>query len=215
MHGSASNQESTANILLKFRKETPNCFNMIVLSFDKKGGAVEFKIQGCHLTIRVFSALDKTNMAQIVAKRMKSQKEISVWFGYLLSRDSSLPSINSRPFWRKSNESHIARLPSDFAEHIHHVGSSRDMHSIIKSGLMGGKHVKKGRLTVFFTATNPMFAHLHKQRDYDVKKPRVAVHKQSWEITSEFESCSEGGVDVPPNKIQRDHPSQHSPSNLH
>ena len=57
-------------------------------------------------------------------------------------------------------------LPSDFAEYIYHVGSSHDMHSIIQSGLIpGGKDVKRGRQTVFFTAVNPMFAHLHKPRD--------------------------------------------------
>ena len=36
-------------------------------------------------------------------------------------------------------------LPSDFAEHIYHVGSSHDTHSIIQSALIrGGKDVKKG-----------------------------------------------------------------------
>ena len=63
-------------------------------------------------------------------------------------------------------------LPSDFAEYIYHVGSSHDMHSIILSGLIpGGKDVKRRRQTVFFTAVSPMFAHLHKPRDYDVTKP--------------------------------------------
>ena len=74
-------------------------------------------------------------------------------------------------------------LPSDFAEYVYHVGSSHDMHSIIQSGLtLGGKDVKKGRQTVFFTTKNPMFAHLHKQRDYDVRKPRTAVYKPNWKI---------------------------------
>ena len=74
-------------------------------------------------------------------------------------------------------------LPSDFAEYIYHVGSSLDMHSIILSGLMpGGKDVKRGRQTVFFTAVNPMFAHLHKQRDHDVTKPTIAFYKQKWKI---------------------------------
>ena len=74
-------------------------------------------------------------------------------------------------------------LPSDFAEYIYHVGSSHDMHSIIQSGLIpGGKDIKKGRQTVFFTAVSPMSIHLHKQRDYDVTKPRIEVHKQNWKI---------------------------------
>ena len=75
--------------------------------------------------------------------------------------------------------------------------------------------------TVFFTAVNPMFAHPHKQQDYDVTKPRIAVYKQNEKNISEycvlgqFESCSEEGVDVLSNKIQRNHPSQHSPSSVY
>ena len=58
-----------------------------------------------------------------------------------------------------------ALLPSDFAEYIYHVGSSHDKRSIIPSGLIpGGKDVKRGRQTVFFTAVNPMFA--QRQRIY-------------------------------------------------
>ena len=69
-------------------------------------------------------------------------------------------------------------LPSDFAEHIYHVGSSHDLHSIIQSGLIpGGTNVKKGRHAVFFTAVNPMLIDQHRERDYDVTKPRIAVHK--------------------------------------
>ena len=50
------------------------------------------------------------------------------------------------------------------------VGSSHDMHSIILSGLIpGGKHVKRGRLTVFFTAVSP--------------SSRIYTHKpQNWRI---------------------------------
>ena len=74
-------------------------------------------------------------------------------------------------------------LPSDFAEHIYHVGSSHDMHSIIQSGLMpGGKDVKKGRHSVFFTAKNPMFIDHSRERDYDLTQPRIAVYKHNWKI---------------------------------
>ena len=34
--------------------------------------------------------------------------------------------------------------------------------------------------TVFFTAVNLVSIHLHKQRDYDVTKPTIAVHKHNW-----------------------------------
>ena len=74
-------------------------------------------------------------------------------------------------------------IPSDFAEYIYHVGSSHDLHSVIQSGLIPGrKVVKKGRHAVFFTAVNPMFVHQHKQRKYDIAKPRIAMDKQNWEI---------------------------------
>ena len=56
-------------------------------------------------------------------------------------------------------------LPSDFAEHIYHVGSSHDTHLIIRSGLIpGGKDVKKGRHAVFFTSVNPMFIDQNRER---------------------------------------------------
>ena len=74
-------------------------------------------------------------------------------------------------------------LPSDFAEHIYLVGSSHDMHSIIQSGLIpGGKDVKKGRHAMFFTAVNPMCIDHHREKDYDVTKPKIAVHKHNWKI---------------------------------
>ena len=80
--------------------------------------------------------------------------------------------------------------------------------------------VKKGRQTVFFTAVNPKHTHLHKQRDYDVTKPRIAVYKQNGKYTrisvlGQFESCSEEGIDVPSNEIYRDHPTQHSTSSVY
>ena len=72
-------------------------------------------------------------------------------------------------------------LPSDFAEHIYHVGSSHNLHSIIQSGLMpGGKDAKKGRHAVFFTAVNPMFVDQHKEQGYDLTKPRSGVYKNYW-----------------------------------
>ena len=78
-------------------------------------------------------------------------------------------------------------LPNDFAEHTCHVGSSHDMQTIIQSGsIPGGKDIRKGRHTVLFTAVNPKHTHLHKQRDYDVTKPRIAVYKQNGKYTREW-----------------------------
>ena len=44
-----------------------------------------------------------------------------------------------------------------FAEYVYHNGSAFEMHSIIKSGLItGGKSLRKGGQSVFFTAVSPM-----------------------------------------------------------
>ena len=76
-------------------------------------------------------------------------------------------------------------LPSDFAEHIYHVGSSHDTHSINQSGLIpGGKDIKKGRHAVFFAAVGPMFIDQLKEVEYNLTKPRIAVYKHSWKKRS-------------------------------
>ena len=63
------------------------------------------------------------------------------------------------------------------------TSTTLEAHSIIQSGLTpGGKHVKKGRHAVFFTAVNPMFIDHYRERDYDVTKPRMAVSKHNWNI---------------------------------
>ena len=74
-------------------------------------------------------------------------------------------------------------LPDDVAEHIYHVGSSHDTHSIIQSELIpGGKDVKKETHAVFFTAVNPMFVDQHKEVEYDLTNPRIAVYKNHWKV---------------------------------
>ena len=35
---------------------------------------------------------------------------------------------------------------------------------------------------MFFTAVNPMFIDHHREGDYDVTKPRIAVYKHNWKI---------------------------------
>ena len=123
-------------------------------------------------------------MAELSAKRRRSQEEISsiAWiltqprlFSTFEQFKAILEEIKFDPAWQDN-----VLLPSDFAEYIYHVGSSHDMHCIIQSGLIPcGKDIKKGRQTVFFTAVNPMLAHLHKQRDYDVTKPKISVYNQN------------------------------------
>ena len=76
-------------------------------------------------------------------------------------------------------------LPDGLAEHIYHVGSSHDLHSIIQSGLIpGGKSVKQERHAVFFTAVNPMFVDQHEEVEFDLTNPRIAVYKIHWKTVS-------------------------------
>ena len=77
---------------------------------------------------------------------------------------------------------HNVLLPSDFAEHIHHVGSSHDLHHHPVWIMSGWENVKKEGHAVFFTAVNPMFVDQHKEVEYDLTKPRVAVYKNNWTI---------------------------------
>ena len=60
------------------------------------------------------------------------------------------------------------------SEHIYHVGSS--------GFFPGGKDVKKRRHAVFFTAVNPMFIDQHKEVEYDLTNPRIAMYKSHWKI---------------------------------
>ena len=48
-------------------------------------------------------------------------------------------------------------IPSNWIDHIYHVGSSQDCHSINRSDqIAGGKDTKEGRQSVFFTAVDAM-----------------------------------------------------------
>ena len=74
-------------------------------------------------------------------------------------------------------------LPHDFVEYIYQVGSSHDLRSIIKSGLIaGGRDAEKERHTVFFTAVDAMRAHLHVQREFDLTKHRFAICTQNGKV---------------------------------
>ena len=101
---------TSVNDRRRTRRVRPKLFS----SFEEndlreQDGAVEFNIMAPMFAskIRVFSALVNSNMTELFAKKRRSQEEISVLLGSLLSRDSSLPSSNS-------------------CEHTHMRGSSRE-----------------------------------------------------------------------------------------
>ena len=48
--------------------------------------------------------------------------------------------------------------------------------------IAGEKDAATERHTVFFTAVDPMNAHLHVQREFDLTKPRVVIYKENWKV---------------------------------
>ena len=66
-------------------------------------------------------------------------------------------------------------LPKGFTEYIYHVGNASEINSIIRSGLIpGGRSLKRGRQSVFFTFTNPMeYDNSVGKTPCDLTKPRI------------------------------------------
>ena len=109
----------------------------------------------------------------------------------------------------------------NFFEFIYPVGCFFNMHSITASGLIArGKYSGRGRQTVFFTAVNSMNTHCSEEKEFDLTKPRLVAHKQTWEIhqdavLSRHGSCSKNGIKILPNKLKRDHSLRHCSADLH
>ena len=94
------------------------------------------------------------DLASIFRSRITSSSHWSIrtWLSFL-QRGGGIKKrfqycSNSRPIWRYTYWTTLqdrVLLPSDFAEHIYHVGSSHDSHSIVQSGFIpGGKMSRKG-----------------------------------------------------------------------
>ena len=86
VNGSTSNQESTTDSLLKFRRKSR------ILRHDRsafRDEDVQNSGTDVCITIRVVTELVNSNMAEIFAKRRWSQEEISVLPGSSLCRDYS------------------------------------------------------------------------------------------------------------------------------
>ena len=71
-------------------------------------------------------------------------------------------------------------LPEGQTENIYHVGNVSEMHSIIRSGLiLGGRSLKRGRQSVFFTFVNPREDDTGtEETPCDLTKPRIAPYKK-------------------------------------
>ena len=65
-------------------------------------------------------------------------------------------------------------IPSNFFQHIYHVGCAINLHFIINSGLIPGGQILSKRQTVFFLPVDPMDKN-HKDLDtIDMNAPRHA-----------------------------------------
>ena len=74
-------------------------------------------------------------------------------------------------------------IPNNFFEYIYHIGCAVNLHSITNSGLiLGGQNSSRDRQTVFFTAVNPMHMNHQDPTELDLTKPRLASHKQKWNV---------------------------------
>ena len=65
---------------------------------------------------------------------------------------------------------------------INHIGNTSEMHSVIRGGLiLGGRCLKRGRQSVFFTKVNPMEDdHGMEETPCDLTKPRIAPYTNTW-----------------------------------
>ena len=85
-------------------------------------------------------------------------------FQYCVNPKSPNQFLYLRPIQGHSGESAVdpalqdnILIPKGFTEYLHHVGNVSDMRSIIRSGLIpGGRSLKRGRQSVFFTVVNPI-----------------------------------------------------------
>ena len=100
---------------------------------------------------------------------------------------SSYTSSNSRSLWRKTHQSNIARqrVVTERLRRAHLPRWKLPRYVLVHPNLdwfRVPKDVKKGRHAVFFTAVDPIFIDHHRDKDYDVTQPRIAVHKHNWKI---------------------------------
>ena len=104
----------------------------------------------------------------------------------------------------------------DFAEHIYHVGSSHEMHSIIESGLIpGGQDVKNGRHVGVLYSREPnvhrSFPRKGLRRDeaQDCSAQKQLENKSNTIFSCNLRVAQRKRIADLSNAIKRDHPLQH------
>ena len=114
-------------------------------------------------------------------------------------------------------------FPEESTEYIYHVGNVSEMHSIIRSGLIpGGRSLKRGRQSVFFTLVNPMEDDTGtEETPCDLTKPRIAPYKKYLETSSkygilvQFKARSGERIAILPNTVTCNRSLQHTACSLH
>ena len=111
---------------------------------------------------------------------------------------------------------------NNFFEYIYHIGCAVNLDAITNSGLiLGGQNSSRDRLTVFFTAVNPMHKNHQDPIELDLTRPRLASIKQKVEsaprygVLGRYSACSTKRIEVLSNKIERSHPLRYTPSLLY
>ena len=97
------------------------------------------------------------------------------------------------------------------------------MNSIIRIGLMpGGRSLKRGRQSVFFTITNPMEDDNGiVETPCDLTKPRIAPYKNTWKLLEkycmfvQFKARSGDWIAILPNTVTCNRSLQHTACDLY
>ena len=113
-----------------------------------------------------------------------------------LSRQTLVPSSHSRSFrkslfWKCSHRSCIARqctVTKGFHKYVYHIGSGKELKSIVNNGLIpGGFSTKMGRQAVFFTVVNPMDDKQgFRETLCDLSTARIALYTHIWKSLSGY-----------------------------
>ena len=95
-------------------------------------------------------------------------------------------------------------------------------YTITNSGLIaGGQNSSRERQTVICTAVNPMNKNHKDPQELDLSKPSLEMCKRKWrsapgyDVLGRFTVCSTQRIEVPSNKIERNHPLRYTPSLLY
>ena len=118
----------------------------------------DWKVQG---KIRWHFGMDSLCLGNFFGKR-RTKAKVSMLLQSELFQTLRVLQSNSGTFRRWSRWSITAGQCTVTGwlhpKYMYHTGNAKEMHSIIKSGLIpGGRSLKKYRQSVFFTAVNPMY----------------------------------------------------------